>query len=72
LKFRRLLEKHNLTRRIFDEINGHLAGKGLVLRKGTLVDATLIAAPRSTKNRDKERDPEMHQSKREATTGTSG
>jgi transposase, IS5 family len=64
LKFRRLLEKHNLTRRIFDEINGHLAGKGLVMREGTIVDATLIAAPPSTKNRDKERDPEMHQSKK--------
>jgi IS5 family transposase len=64
LKFRRLLETHNLTRRIFDEINGHLAGKGLVMREGTIVDATLIAAPPSTKNRDKERDTEMHQSKK--------
>ena len=64
LKFRRLLEQHNLTRRIFDEINGHLASKGLVMREGTIVDATLIAAPPSTKNRDKERDPEMHQSKK--------
>lgn len=64
LKFRRLLEKHNLTRRIFDEINVHLASKGLLMREGTIVDATLIAAPPSTKNRDKERDPEMHQSKK--------
>jgi transposase, IS5 family len=64
LKFRRLLEKHNLTRRIFDEINVHLASKGLVMREGTIVDATLIAAPPSTKNHDKERDPEMHQSKK--------
>jgi IS5 family transposase len=64
LKFRRLLERHNLTRRIFDEINVHLASKGLVMREGTIVDATLIAAPPSTKNRDKERDPEMHQSKK--------
>jgi transposase, IS5 family len=64
LKFRRLLETHNLTRRIFDEINVHLASKGLVMREGTIVDATLIAAPPSTKNRDKERDPEMHQSKK--------
>lgn len=64
LKFRRLLEKHQLTRRIFDEINGHLAGQGLVMREGTIVDATLIAAPPSTKNSDKERDPEMHQSKK--------
>jgi IS5 family transposase len=64
LKFRRLLEKHNLTRRIFDEINVHLASKGLVMREGTIVDATLIAAPPSTKNGDKKRDPEMHQSKK--------
>lgn len=64
LKFRRLLEKHDLTRRIFDEINAHLATKGLIMREGTIVDATLIAAPPSTKNRDKERDPEMHQSKK--------
>jgi IS5 family transposase len=64
LKFRRLLEKHQLTRRIFDEINGHLASKGLLMREGTIVDATLIAAPPSTKNRDEKRDPEMHQSKK--------
>lgn len=64
LKFRRLLEKYNLTRRIFDEINTHLASKGLMMREGTIVDATLIAAPPSTKNRDEKRDPEMHQSKK--------
>jgi len=64
LKFRRLLEKHNLTRRIFDEINAHLGSKGLMMREGTIVDATLIAAPPSTKNRDEKRDPEMHQSKK--------
>ncbi len=64
LKFRRLLEQHKLTRRIFDEINGHLASKGLLMREGTIVDATLIAAPPSTKNDDKKRDPEMHQSKK--------
>ena len=57
LKFRRVLEKHNLTRRIFDEINGHLASKGLVIREGTMLDATLIAASPSTKNKDGERDP---------------
>lgn len=64
LKFRRLLEKHELTRRIFDTINGHLAAKGLIMREGTIVDATLIAASPSTKNKDKSRDPEMHQSKK--------
>jgi len=64
LKFRRLLEQHNLTRRIFDEINEHLASKGLVMCEGTIVDATLIAAPPSTKNRDKRRDPEMQASQK--------
>ena len=64
LKFRRLLETHGLTMRIFVAINVHLAQKGLLLREGTIVDATLIAAPPSTKNRDKARDPEMHQGKK--------
>lgn len=64
LKFRRLLEQHGLTKRIFEEINAHLASKGLTMREGTIVDATLIAAPPSTKNRDGKRDPEMHQSKK--------
>ena len=64
LKFRRLLEKNDLTRKIFDTINGHLAAKGLIMREGTIVDATLIAASPSTKNKDQKRDPEMHQSKK--------
>lgn len=64
LKFRRLLEKQGLTRRIFEAINAHLAAKGLLLREGTIVDATIIAAPPSVKNRDKARDPEMHQVKK--------
>jgi transposase, IS5 family len=64
LKFRRLLENNELTRKIFDTINGHLAEKGLIMREGTIVDATLIAASPSTKNEDKKRDPEMHQSKK--------
>ncbi|AMP05358.1 hypothetical protein CPter91_3017 [Collimonas pratensis] len=64
LKFRRLLETHDLTRKIFDTINAHLAAKGLLMCEGTIVDATLIVAPPSTKNRDKARDPEMHQSKK--------
>lgn len=64
LKFRRLLEKHKLTKRLFSAINGHLASKGLTMRECTIVDATLIAAPPSTKNRDGERDPEMHQFKK--------
>src|SRR6266571_4623959 len=64
LKFRHLLEANGLTRKIFDTINAHLAEKGLMMREGTIVDATLIAAPPSTKNKDGERDPEMHQSKK--------
>ena len=64
LKFRRLLEKHQLTERIFTAINEHLAIHGLLLREGTVVDATIIAAPSSTKNQKGERDPEMHQTKK--------
>jgi IS5 family transposase len=64
LKFRRLLEQHALTRAIFDEVNAHLSERGLLMRQGTVVDATIIAAPSSTKNEDKARDPEMHQTKK--------
>ena len=64
LKFRRLLETHQLTERIFASINSHLAAKGLMLREGTVVDATIISAPSSTKNQDGQRDPEMHQTKK--------
>lgn len=64
LKFRRLLEAHKLTARIFAAINVHLADKGLLLREGTVVDATIIAAPSSTKNQTGTRDPEMHQTKK--------
>ena len=64
LKFRRLLEQHGLTRRLLETLNGHLAAKGLFMRTGTVVDATLIAAPSSTKNKKGERDPEMHQAKK--------
>lgn len=64
LKFRRLLETHQLTESIFNAINAHLAEKGLLLREGTIIDATLIAAPTSTKSRDGKRDAEMHQTKK--------
>jgi len=64
LKFRRLLEQHRLTAKLFEGINAHLAERGLLLREGTMVDATIIAAPPSTKNEDKARDPEMHQTKK--------
>ena len=64
LKFRRLLERCGLTAGLFAAINAHLAECGLLLREGTLVDATLIAAAPSTKNRAHARDPEMHQTKK--------
>ena len=64
LKFRRLLETHQLTESIFNTINAPLAEKGLLMREGTIVDATLIAAPPSTKNREGKRDKEMHQTKK--------
>ena len=64
LKFRRLLETHDLCKGLFTAINADLTARGLLLREGTLVDATLIAAPSSTKNQEKERDPEMHQTKK--------
>jgi len=64
LKFRRLLEEHSLTAELFKGINAHLAERGLLLREGTMVDATIIAAPPSTKNKAHARDPEMHQTKK--------
>ena len=64
LKFRHLLQDNNLTRALFDEINAHLGQKGLLMRAGTIVDATIIAAPSSTKNEGNARDPEMHQVKK--------
>jgi IS5 family transposase len=64
LKFRRVLETHDLCKGLFDAINADLSARGLLLREGTLVDATLIAAPPSTKNKEKKRDPEMHQTKK--------
>jgi IS5 family transposase len=64
LNFRHLLETHDLCKGLFTAINGDLAARGLLLREGTLVDATLIAAPSSTKNAKRERDPEMHQTKK--------
>ena len=64
LKFRHLLEKHELTRQIMGAINDTLTAKGLLLKGGTMVDATIIHAPPSTKNEAKARDPEMHQTKK--------
>ena len=64
LRFRHLLEAHHLSLQILATVNATLAAKGLLLKSGTVVDATLIAAPSSTKNNSGERDPEMHQTKK--------
>jgi len=64
LKFRRLLETNDLCKGLFQAINADLAARGLMMRAGTLVDATLLAAPPSTKNKEKKRDPEMHQTRK--------
>jgi IS5 family transposase len=64
LKFRRLLNDNDLARALFQEINEHLREKGLLMRAGTIVDATIIAAPSSTKNATGRRDPDMHQTKK--------
>jgi len=64
LKFRHLLQHNDLTRALFDDINAHLSEQGLLMRAGTIVGATIIAAPSSTKNAGKTRDPEMHQTKK--------
>ena len=64
LRFRHLLEAHHLSLQILATVNATLAAKGLLLKSGTVVDATLIAAPSSTKNSVGERDPEMHQTKK--------
>ena len=64
LRFRHLLEKHKLAPEILKSVNELLSAKGLLLKAGTVVDATLIAAPSSTKNKTGERDSEMHQSKK--------
>ena len=64
LNFRHYLEGHKFGRTIFETIKQHLAEKGLGLREGTIIDATIISAPTSTKNAAGERDPEMHQTKK--------
>jgi len=64
LHFRHLLEQHGLCARLFEAVSGYLQEKGLWMRHGTIVDATIIAAPSSTKNKAGERDREMHQTKK--------
>lgn len=64
LNFRHFLEKHKFGQRLFDTIQSHLASQGLKLQEGSIVDATIIAAPTSTKNKTGKRDPDMHQTKK--------
>ena len=64
LRFRHFLERHKLGKVIFDTVSTQLREQGLMMREGTIVDATIIAAPSSTKNQKGERDPEMHQTKK--------
>ena len=72
LTFRHLLEKHDLGEQIYccaedfvyETVKAHLSARGMTMRQGTIVDATLIAAPSSTKNKEGKRDPEMHQTKK--------
>jgi IS5 family transposase len=64
LRFRHLLERHGLGRRLFDEVARHLKANGLKVATGTIVDASIIGAPSSTQNKDGKRDPEMHQTKK--------
>jgi IS5 family transposase len=64
LRFRHLLEEHELTKAMFDEVGALLEEKGLLLKQGTIVDATIIDAPSSTKNKNGQRDPEMRQTRK--------
>jgi IS5 family transposase len=64
LSFRHLLEKHDLGRLIFETVKTHLKANGMAMKQGTIIDATMIAAPISTENKKGERDPEMHQTKK--------
>ncbi len=64
LNFRHMLEESDLAEDIFKAVNTHLTRKGLLLKRGSIVDATIIAAPSSTKNAEGERDPDMHQTKK--------
>ena len=64
LNFRHLLERHKLGKKLFKEINAHLSKQGFSLKEGTIVDASIIAAATSTKNKQGKRDEEMHQTKK--------
>jgi IS5 family transposase len=64
LKFRHLLEKHHLGKKLFREVHRHLESQGVKVTQGTVVDATIINAPSSTKNKAGKRDHDMHQTKK--------
>lgn len=64
LKFRHLLEKHHLPKRMFEELRTLLSQQGILMKEGSIVDATIIEAASSTKNKSRERDPQMHQTKK--------
>lgn len=63
-RFRHLLERHHLGKKIFQQVHRHLEAQGIKVGTGTIVDASIISAPSSTKNKDKKRDPDMHQTKK--------
>ncbi len=63
-RFRHLLEQHDLGRQVFEQVHMHLQARGVMVTTGTIVDATIIDAPSSTKNADGARDPEMHQTRK--------
>jgi len=64
LNFRRLIEKHELSLKLFEEINNYLVDKGIKVSQGSMIDATIVQAPSSTKNKEKKRDPEMHSTRK--------
>lgn len=64
LNFRRLIEEHKLSELFFEDINAYLIEKGVQVSKGSMIDATIINAPSSTKNKEKQRDPEMHSTRK--------
>lgn len=64
LRFRHLLERHHLTEKLFRKTEKYLSERNLILSEGTIVDATIVSAPSSTKNQDRQRDPEMKQTKK--------
>jgi IS5 family transposase len=66
LAFRHLIEKNKLGKEIFDVVKAHLKQKGMAMKQGTIIDATLISAPSSTKNKTSEQDREIHQTKKAA------